>query len=442
MSLKDQIEAAVRNPDASLLIAEAVLEPALGPSEPLVPPTYSRPASDSSKDPYFAVTDESFVPRLRTDGDGAGWHSDVVRDHDGRPVLAPRVEVDSVGSQATRAEQALWDRQSVLGVQLPGLVIQAPPTDAVDEIVAQAAVPKKVDKGAFQSALRDVLVSMRPVSTWSLAHRHVDAWVRYASDPDQPDQQVWAGGRTMDLITSASVQNADVLYRHFANAAIYGFWLSSGVAQRHRMPRTYASEIAGYGAWPVRVAATKLDPMGGAPNTLRLDLGAAGITVSGKNKPSDLGFGQVPTSPATRAFVCETVLQQSSVSLPLLRSLQFQDDDGSKSVAAATVLALLAIAGREFANADGFLRSGCSLVQSADHWGVRYRGSGGRSSFEPLEVGGIDGVAEQLRFAVGAAEQVGLSFADPIPLQMSPAELAVVAARVGAALEGSGTGED
>lgn len=431
-SLKNLIRAAVSDPAVTAIVAETELEPLLGRTEPICPPTYSRPSGDKSKDPYFALSPEAFVPEEHA----SGWHLDTKMGEKNTPITAPRVEVDSIGSQATRAEEALWASRKRLNLALPGIVVTAPSSTVVEEQVKKIKPENSVGADVLAAAIRQTFADLQPTSTWQFAHRQADAWVRYAANPD--GSQVWSGGAVKDLVTRASAENAELLYQNFPNACIFGFWLSSGVAQRHRLPRAYSSEISGFDALEIKSAATKLDPMGGAPNSLTMSLTASGVALGGKNKPSDLGFGQVPTSPATRAFQCDKILQQSSLSLPVLRSLRFSADAcGEKNVAASTVLTLLAIAGRTLSSEDGFLRSGCSLIPRAERWGIRRRLADPANPIENFDVPDIEQISTALHEAIDDAEALGLKFAAPIELSMSKVQAELIATRVSTELSKS-----
>ena len=248
-------------------------------------------------------------------------------------------------------------------------------------------------------------------------------------DPDG-GSQIWQSGKLRELITSASAHDADTLYSYFPNAGYAGMWLSSGVSRRHRIPRAYSSEIVGYEATGISRAATKLDVAGGANKDTVLTI-KDGLLINAKgHKPSDLGFGQIPTSPRETLFQCGFILQQSSISLPVFRSFQYADDgDKRKARAAASVYTLLAITAHELAAEDAFLRSECSLVRGASRWGWRANGNA-PDSIETFEVADADTAAEALRDAIAAAADVGLVFADPIHVPMSGVQAIIVAERV------------
>lgn len=416
MSLFEQIKSHVADDTVSGLVIEVEYLPLNGPTSPVAPPTYAGD-NQNDKTPRHALTEAAFVPQASDDG----WHTDFQRTPDSTPRLAQRVVLNSYAAQSGRSETATWRQQERLGVRLPAIIVDGNPA------------ARTVKEPQLADALRHTF------STWDLAHRQNDAWIKFATAGDKTLvwQQEIVGidnetdpSRVKSLIAAASAERADLLYRYFPNSAIYGFWLSSGVAARHRLARAYSSEIVGFGAHPVASGATKLDPTGGALNTTGVTVGSDGsltvkTTATQRTRPSLAGFGQVPAQSATHAFVCELILEQSSLSLQVLRSLRYPDR--RQALAATTVLALLSLAGHALATEDGFLRSGCALVPIDERWGWRRRGT---RSPEPLPVADADEIAQALREAIAEAGQAGLSFADPITLTFSEPELEIIRQRV------------
>lgn len=404
--LRDAVYRHVTDPDTAGLVIETELTPLGGRGAAVAPPTYARAAADRSKEPNFAETENAFIPAK----DGEGWYREIRRADQG-PVLAKRVLIDSVAAQSGRAETALWDIQEALGLVLPGITVTGQygdePTDEVERQIADA--------------LRTT------ISTWTAPHRQADAWVRFAAT--ESGRQVWqedAPDSVKSLITSTSAATGERLYCNFPNSAVYGYWLSSGTAARHRLPRAYSSEVVGYGAQPVTTGTTKLDAAGGASDKSKVKIGADGKLVIGTgNKPSSAGFGQVPSRPVTTGYVCELILQQASLSLTVLRSLTFQDQKAKD--AALTVLTLLGMLGHHLAGRDGFLRSNCSLVTVEERWGWVRRGE---LHPEPLAVSGFDELKDALLEAIQDAEALDLTFAEPIRLRFSEAETTLIQERV------------
>lgn len=404
--LKNAVHRRVTDPDTAGLVIETELTPLGGRGTAIAPPTYAREAGDKSKDPNFAETEHAFIPTK----DSKGWYREI-RYGDEGPVLAKRVLIDSVASQSGRAEAALWDIQEALGLVLPGITVTGEyDGEATSDLERQTADALKAT-----------------ISTWTAPHRQADAWVRFAET--EHGLQVWqedSPGSVKNLIISTSFAAGERLYCNFPNSALYGYWLSSGTAARHKLPRAYSSEIVGYGVHPVTTGTTKLDAAGGASDKSKVRIGADGRLVVGSgSKPSNAMFGQIPRHPVTTGYVCELILQQTSLSLTVLRSLTFQDQNVKN--AALTVLTLLGMLGHHLASRDGFLRSGCSLIALEERWGWMRRG---QPHPEPLTIGGFDELREALLNAVQDAEAIGLSFAEPIRLRFSEAEITLIRERV------------
>ena len=416
-SFLDQIKAHVADNAVSGLTIEVEHQPLNGPATPVAPPTYA----GDDRQAQHAVTEAAFVPQQGENG----WYSELQRDvASGIPRGAPRVVIDSFAAQSGRCETALWQGQERLGISLPALIIDGAPEAS-----------RAIKQGERQ--LADSL--QRNFSTWELAHRQNDAWIKYATAGD--GKLVWqqdiveitddaGAGTVKSLITAASSERGDLLYRYFPNSAIYGYWLSSGVARRHRQARAFSSEVVGYGALKVLSGATKLDPTGGASASTSVAVspdGSLKVTSTGKGRtePSKLGFGQIPGGPKVKGYVCELILEQSSISLQVLRSVKYQNAE--QALAANTVLTLLSLAGHSLAVEDGFLRSGCALVPIEERWGWRRRGS---RVPETLEIVGIDEISAALREAISEAVRCGLRFAEPITLSFSEPETELIRQRV------------
>lgn len=413
-SLYNLVRAKVEDPSTQALSMQAEKEPVAGPFAPVAPPTYKSPIKEEKF--TFAFSSAAFIPAR----DESGWFTSIQRQADGSPRHVGRVVLNSVAAESGRVEQAIINNQDRLNITAPGLFLEGDPVVDSD------------DSDLATRELSDALTVS--FGSWDAAHRHVDANFKYASDA--PGKQVWqsnAAGSVKDLITTASPARADLLFSHFPNACIFGFWLSSGTAARHKMARAYSSELIGYGAQPIEAGATKMDPFGGAPKELKVGVKNGSLTVqnSMKGKPSDFGLGLVPGSPVVRGFACELILQQSTLSLPALRSLQFDSEE--KKSAALTVLVLLTMAGQLLAQDDGFLRSGCSLVTVDQKWGWRSQSSG--RSIAELPIPSLDEVVSALGEALKHADSLGIGFADPITLSYSDAQRSVIEARVKAERE-------
>lgn len=407
-TLKDIIKDHVKDPAVAGLALETVYQPLGGTSVAVSPPTYARPTSDKSKTPLHAVSDSTFIPVK----DDSGWFSAIRRNNDGSPVLGTRVLIDSVGAESGRAETCIWEAQDRLGIRLPALIVGG-----------GDALPRSPQSDPQTEAALGV-----EVSTWEAAHRQSDAWIKFAETEDgTPVWQDGTPGSVKELITTTSSRTGEQLYRYFPNSGIFGFWLSSGSAARHKMSRAYSSEIVGYGAHGVKTGATKLDPVGGASDTSKVSFKDNALTfgeAKGK-KPSEAGFGQVPRTVFVTQYACELILQQASISLSVLRSIHFADADVKAS--ALTTLTLLALTGHALAGEDGFLRTGCALVPVEERLGSVSRG---HTTPKELTIQSTDEIIDALRDSVEETARLGLTFAEPIHLHYSGAERDLIAERV------------
>lgn len=414
-----EVRARVSDRRTVALVMESELIPVAGAGAPIVPPTYAR-QDKSDKAPNFAVSQGVTVPQK----DANGWYQDLqMNEHDTGLRRDAQVIVDSVGAQSGRAESALVGDevfQRPPGIFILGSQVEVDEDDQVTEVSSLEA--------QMASAFR------MQISTWLAAHRQADAWIKFAGTPD--GKQVWEGGLlpdgrcVKDLIVAASPQNGELLYSLFPNAALFGYWLSSGTAQRHRLPRAYSSQIVGYAATPIKSAATMLDDMGGLSSSSRVHTKGHRLEVGGKAKPAALGFGPVPAGDVeVRAFSCELILQRASISLAVLRQIKFAS--AQRQEAALAVLTLLGMLGNQLAAEDGFLRSGCALATQATKWGWREQGTA-PGELRELAVPDVGTLRSAVRLAVEHAESLGLAFQEPIELEFSEAQKKLIAERVAA----------
>ena len=427
----EYVKAQIADNNVAALVTESEMIPLAGPGSVIAPPTYA-PKEKGVKAPTFALSHSTPVPQR----DDTGWYQQTQRDPETASIrLAPQVIVDSVGSQSGRAEAALLDAGAPVP-NPPGIFVGNPDEGIVDEETPDDAVSlgsKTSDIPSDQSTLaaQQRVALANQISTWTTAHRQADAWIKFAQTPD--GKQVWEGGAledgtvVKDLIISANAANGDLLYSLFPNSAVYGYWLSSGTARRHRMPRAYSSQVVGYAATPVVIGSTMMDESGGASGSSQVTVKDHRLsTVKKGKKPSDVGFGPVPSSPEVRGFSCELILQRATISLAVLRQIRFENTQ--RAHAAQTVLTLMAMLGHALANQDGFYRSGCALVTTANKWGWRRYDQGGM--IEDFETPSTQTLKGALEIAIKEAADIGLEFRAPIQLVFSEAQETLIKERV------------
>lgn len=420
MTLYDDVTNSLSNPRVSALIVEEVLEPSKGRQAAVAPPTY---AGAEPKVAEFALSDGVSIPVP----DEQGWHLESAQAGD-QPRLGKSVIINSLAACADGAETGLYRNQHRLGITLPAIVLDSRDLDEEQLAGAITRLKKAIHPHVHQQAVEALRLR---TSSWELAHRMADAWLMFSAVPGNTQEQIWGSDNEIrTLIQHMGHEHGDTVFAHAPNVAMFGNWLSSGTAQRHAVPRAYSSEVTGYGVQPISMGATKMDATGGATNTGRkVTASAAGISVDQKGKrPSELGFGQVPSRPKTRAFVCEVILRQTSLALRALDRFTYSDDDSrSKAFAAKRVYTLLAMAGHLLSQEDGFLRSECDLVVVHERWGWRLHGVRKPEAFAAPT---LEEVTSALQEALAAAQTLGLHFAEPINVTLSDPQMDLILDRV------------
>lgn len=394
----------VGDPVVSGWVAEEVMQPLAGIGAPVWPPTYAHPEGTSreeAKRPLHAVSGEAFVPDRRQ---GSSWFDVLQRGVDGGPRLATSVILDSVGSRGGRVEAALWNRREELG-GLPAFVV----TGRQD---AEGFIGKV--RPMLKDEARESIASLH-LSSWSMPHRHADAWVRFALDPST-GSHVREGGGELPRISEFNTDfDGSEMFVHSPNSILFGFWYSQDSGVRNRQARIYSSEIVGYGAHPVKSGATRFDAVPMSKDHK--------IKIDGKDrKPSDVGLGLVPGSPETRAFSCELILNRASISLSALRNVRYGPEHATRSHAASVLLAVMGMVGHVLASRDEtLLRSGCDLMVTEANYGWR---RSRRVDVEPFELPeDVEVLLALFARARDQAAKVGLEFAEPIQLSASSEEV-------------------
>ena len=267
------------------------------------------------------------------------------------------------------------------------------------------------------------------LSSWTASHRHADSWIQTAA-ANPGGEPVWKSNDDglADLLTGInSTVDATSAFAYAPNSLLYGYWLSTGVARLHRQARAYRTRIVGYGAAPVHSAATKVDPLPISKES-RVDRAAFGFGAAKANssrsknertdRPSNLGFGPNPGSVGVRGYGCERIAARGSISLSLLRTLQFGGDQAKQS-AAATALTVLGLTGDVLLRRRTFLRSGCDLVATASRYGLRRQGRAVPEALPGDVAADVSWWAEALARALDDCRAAGLEFAAPVRLYLS-----------------------
>jgi CRISPR-associated protein Csb1 len=364
----DQLLAAV----ASRAVIRYTVELAAAGSDGLVcPPTYS--AARRGDPPYIAFR--------------AAWVGGCQRDV---------VVLDSPQSQSNRVEMALLHAHRAGRIAYPDIEIHFPPG------------------------------SGEPVySVLQLSHRIYDAVLRAC---DMADGRPFFDSDIGKALAMARPALATPLFEHAPVALVLGAWDSNsgGGPLAAKLPRLLTSEIIGLDAKPADISATKFDPMDIRSQVAelvdtddpvrRFDIrkpGPKGAKGSAK-RPSEFGFGSVPSTAVPRAAVISGALQTSVLSLSGLRHLSFPGEDGAidsaRDQAGRAVLAALALYGLIAQNESGYLlRSRCELLpQDAGRLELIGR------TLQEVEATQLsaEGARELLQQALAHAKRHGLAFRD------------------------------
>jgi CRISPR-associated protein Csb1 len=336
------------------------------------------------------------------------------RDEKGSLQAVDTVLLDSVQSQANRAELALLRAYDGGRLKMPLL--------AVD----------------FASGAGDaVLAEVGRITALEAPHRMCDAIFRDALYQGQPFRTAGPG----EKLNCAKAANATPIFELCPTALIFGFWDSTGPrgGLGAKVQRALVSEIVGYqstkegkrpssridplqiennvdifqkvgGGWTFNEAEAEKNSKGEAVRLKPSEINHGNITPSFRTKEGELNHGGVTLAYAE---------QHTVLSLAALRRLRFPVNGKATAetdLAARTVLAALGLAAICFLDEDGFdLRSRCLL--DGKPGAMQFVGRGESVGFT-LDA---DGAAGLLAEAVAGAIQAGLAWpTEPVVLQPSP----------------------
>lgn len=321
--------------DVAALVWSAKLEPVAGPGAPIRPAVY---AGRGDNDP----------PRR---SEGERWKSP----DDEKPTAI--VVIDSIASQANRAELALLAQADALGLPLAVL-------DLTDR-----RLPSHL---------------LRHVSSWEWPHRVADASLIHSMLDGKPTYETHWGRSLLD----ATVLEAGPLVSWFPQALAYGFWQSHQGTRRSqaRAARAWHSEIIGWDPTDIdrQELTTKGDPMSlSAEASVKVmssdtdhfrPLELREGKPSKKQKLSALGFGMVPGE-SLAMVSCPEISRTAVLSLAILRRIRLGGDAMAEAeTAARAVIAALAIHGHALSDTAG-MRSGCDLIVTEERLTARQRGA-------------------------------------------------------------------
>lgn len=262
-------------------------------------------------------------------------------------ALRDIVVLDSVQSQANRIEHTLLEAKRAGRLAYPNITIEFPPHTGEPSY-----------------------------SVLQLSHRVFDVSLACAT---------YHGTAFFESTLGKSVRqsrptDATALFQHAPVTLLLGAWDSHGgggplVA---KLPRLLTSEIIGLDAVSVSVSAMKSDPMDirknaaelidATPDSTRVFEIKPASSMEKPKKPSEFGFGSVPSVDKPRAASISLARQTSLISCSGLRQLRFPGGESTevtaqRDEAGRVALAALGLYGLVAQNEAGYrLRSRCELV--------------------------------------------------------------------------------
>jgi CRISPR-associated protein Csb1 len=362
--------------------------------------------------------DKVFPPSYAVEG--RAEHKYVVEQRQVDDKVVDTVLLDSVASQANRAELALLE-----GWESGDLAFPVPYVDFTDE---------------------EDVADIGRLTALEAPHRFADAIFR----DSLLDDTLFRLSDLGRAITDATPRDATALFRSCPTALLFGMWDSTGPkgGLGSKFQRAYVSEIVGLNAqvgrkvgsrldplqierleeanraynhadpaqiWTFDVAEAEKDPKGNpVPASRGSESGTAG-------QPSKINHGNVaPTIDSLAGGVTiSEALQTTVISLAALRRLRFAGHDRATQTVARTAIAALGVAAIVFQHEmDYDLRSRCLLVPQHPPR-IELVGRDG-SAPEEVDVDRATAVSI-LRQSVGHAAEVGLGWmTEEIRLEPAP----------------------
>ena len=346
-SYDDLCSAVALQDERAVLRVRSTYQPAGGEGARIFPPTY--PVERGSSSPY--VLEERCVP--------GGVRKDVL--------------LDSVPSQANRAEEALLRARREGRIELPLLEID--------------------HEGAASVRLASL----------QLPHRYADAYLM-DSEIDGVRFDKTDLGRAF---LAASAEDASVLLRYDPGSLVFGAWNSHRKGRQAKFPRIYSSEVIGWDPQVGERRAGRMDPLNLTGLGNRTDEGELTYVSVGEKakgqKLSEIGHGNIPPNAAPGGVTVSSAERMATVSLAGLDRIGFGSLPGPVGVAARAFLAAYALVADRlaFGGPSLWLRSGCELVTVTEsvEWVLR----GGSTQPVDLTVAGAVGLYERAMSAVADA---------------------------------------
>lgn len=355
---RELLEAVALSTDRAIIRIRVSYEPSGGEGARIFPPTY--PAERGS--PYV-------IEKRCTD---SGTRQDVL--------------LDSVPSQANRAEQALLQARDEGRVELPMLQIDHVGTTPIR------------------------------LTSLDLPHRYADAYL-LDSEIDGAKFDRSEIGRSFQ---AATPQNATALFQHDPGSLVFGAWNSHRKGRQAKFPRVYSSEIIGWDPEIGERKAGRMDPLnltGGGTRSDDGDLNFIPVAEKVKGqKLSELGHGNIAPNSTHGGVTVSSAERFATISLAALDRLGFGPVSSDAAIAGRVALAAYALLADRlaFGGPSLWLRSGCELIVTKERFEWVTRGGG----VEPIELGASQAI-ELYNLAVAESARAGLAMTME-PLRLTP----------------------
>ena len=306
--------------------------------------------------PAGGTEDKVFPPSYAVDGRADHKYAVETRQIDDKEVET--VLLDSVASQANRAEEALLE-----GWLDGDLAFPVPYVDFSDA----------------QTEEED-LSEIGKLTALEAPHRIADAIFR----DSLLDGTLFRLSDVGQQITNATPRDATALYRYSPTALLFGVWDSTGPkgGLGSKFQRAYVSEIIGLDVQVGKKVGSRLDPLAierlSAEDLIYEHADPAQVwTVNedeaakekGKPKiigrPSEINHGNIAPSidSLSGGVTISGAVQTTVISLAALRKLRFGGRDRAKEAAAQTAIAALGVAAAAYLYEHDYdLRSRCLLI--------------------------------------------------------------------------------
>ncbi|MGH8953054.1 MAG: type I-G CRISPR-associated RAMP protein Csb1/Cas7g [Acidimicrobiia bacterium] len=325
------------------------------------------------------------------------------------------VLLDTVQSQANRMELALQAAVDAGNLRMPLVVVDFSDQDPTGDLEADQEAGRLLD-------------AVGKVTSLQVPHRLADAILRDSELDGTPFRKSERG----KAVNRVSLRNATPLFELCPTALVFGMWDSTGPkgGLGPKFERAMVSEIVGVGAaWDddFRARGVRRDPLEISKNVLVLRDEDKSLrrVAEGKEKgvrPSEINHSSVPFDSPNSGVTVEYAEQTTTLSLIVLRRLQFPLNGAATSetdVAARTVVAALGLCAATLAFGAGMgLRSRCLLWPDGPMaWELLDRPGENPRSFSLAG----EGAFSLLAGAVDRARAAGLPWPEE-PLQLKPSQ--------------------